>query len=194
VSQVPTTEEGDRATNGLEYREALLAETREELQKADNKASILLAASGIALSALLTAFAAGTWSPSHLAHRDAELWSWTSISLALIGLFFIGTAVKPRLRSKETRKEALHYFGDVHAFWPRWYRSHGAAGLTTARADFDKALEAASTGENLKKRLDDQIWFLGHIAFRKYRFVNVGLWFFAISILLAILALLTERL
>jgi hypothetical protein len=32
----------------LKYREALLGETREELQKADSKASILLATTGIA--------------------------------------------------------------------------------------------------------------------------------------------------
>jgi hypothetical protein len=180
--------------NSVAYRAALLAETREELQKADNKASILLAASGIALSALGSAFAAGTWSPSHLANGDARLWSWISISLALVGLFFIGMAVKPRLHPKETEREALHYFGDIQKFWPKWHRSNRAAALAGARAEFDMALEAASTEENIKDRLNAQIWFLGHLAFRKYRLVDIGLWFFALSILLAILALVSERL
>jgi hypothetical protein len=191
---MPTNNDGEQDGAGLAYRGALLAETREELQKADNKASILLAASGIALSALLTAFAAGTWSPSHLTNRDAQFWTWTSMSLALIGLFFIGAAVKPRLRSKETERQVLHYFADVHGFWPKWYRIRRAAALSEGRAQFDDALEAASTGENLKLRLDDQIWFLGHIAYRKYRLVDIGLWFFVISILLALLALATEKL
>jgi MFS family permease len=174
------------------YREDLLAETREELQRADNKASILLAASGIALSALLAAFAAGTWSPSHLAHNDARICSWISMILALLGLAFIGAAVKPRLRPKETKKERLHYYGDVQGFWPKWYRRHQPAALANARAEFDRALEAASTADNRKRRLDDQIWFLGHIAFRKYRFVTIGLWLFASSILIAALAALCE--
>ena len=188
-----STSESSYASNDvLAYREALLAETREELQRADNKASILLAASGIALSALLAAFAAGTWSPSHLAHIDARVWSWISMTLALFGLAFIGAAVKPRLRPKETTKERLHYFGDIQAFWPKWYRRHRPGSLAEARAEFDRALEAASTADNMKWRLDDQIWILGHIAFRKYRFVTIGLWLFAISILLATLAALTE--
>lgn len=187
-------EHGSTDAAGVAYREALLAETREELQKADNKASILLAASGIALSALGSAFAAGTWSPSHLANGDARLWTWISISLALAGLFVIGTAVKPRLHPKETEREALHYFGDVHAFWPKWNSGSRATGLAHGRAEFDRALEAASTEENIKERLNAQIWFLGHLAFRKYRLVDVGLWCFALSIVLAVVALISERL
>lgn len=176
------------------YKEALLAETREELQKADTKASILLAASGIVLGALVTALAAGTWTPSDLAHHDARWSALVAIIIAAFGLCFLEAAVMPRLRSREMAREQLHYFGNVQAYWPAWFRRRKRNALMTiARKQFDDDLRKAATDANYSSRLDDQIWFLGHIAFRKYRFVRNGMWLFALSIAIAVLTVILEK-
>jgi Family of unknown function (DUF5706) len=178
----------------LLYKESLLAETREELQKADNKASILLATSGFVLAALLTVVTAHSWKFSEFHHSEAKFSAWAAIFLALVGFLLIAVAVKPRHRSDDTKKEALHYFGDVEAFRPKWCRRKGRESLLgDARGQFDSALIVASTLTNHEKRLDDQIWVLGHIVYRKYWLVSGGMWFFAGAIFLGVLALLLER-
>jgi hypothetical protein len=177
-----------------QYREALLAETREELQKADAKASILLAATGIAFSALLAAAGAGTWTPDKLNHGDAKMAVWCSLALALVGIFLLGSAVKPRLGARALDREKLHYFGNVRAYWPTlWPLTHRKQRLDDGRLEFESALKEASTKTNYEARLNDQIWFLGRTAFRKYRLITVSMWLFAISIGLAVVGLLLER-
>lgn len=137
--------------DGGRYREALLAETREELQKADAKASILLAATGIAFSALLAAAGAGTWSPEKLHHGDARLAIWCSLALALAGVCILGGAVIPRLRARTMDREKLHYFGNVRAFWPTlWPLRHRKQRRDEGRLAFETALKNASTKEIMK--------------------------------------------
>jgi hypothetical protein len=180
--------------DGNRYREALLSETREELQRADAKASILLAATGIAFSALLAAAGAGTWTPEKLQHGDARLAVWCSLALGLVGIGVLGSAVKPRFQARAMDREKLHYFGNVRAFWPTfWPLGDRKQRLEDGRLAFETALKKASTNANYEARLDDQIWFLGRIAFRKYRLVTISMWVFAISIGLAVAGLLLER-
>lgn len=177
------------------YREILLSETREELLKADNKASILLAASGIAASALLSAFWADQWSPSKLRHGDARLYACLAIAAGLLGIVLVAAAVKPRLRaSNSVDHQQLHYFGSVHHFWPPWWPPHtrtSRGGETKKK--FVEALEAASTEVNIVNRLDDQIWFLSKSCYRKYQLISMGLWSFGLVIILAFVAAMTER-
>ena len=47
----------------LLYTTSLLSSAREEIDRADSKASILLAASGVATGALLAGLMAGNWTP-----------------------------------------------------------------------------------------------------------------------------------
>jgi hypothetical protein len=180
----------DRRDPAREYQEALLAETREDLQKADAKSSILLATAGVAMGALATGFAAGTWSPSRLRSSWAEAFAWTAIVLALVGLCVLGAAVKPRLRkSSLSSKTNLHYFGHVASYAGHWLRSDFAMRRSP---EFDAALAAASTEENYDVRLKDQIWFLGCIAFRKYKLVSTSMWIFCTSLACAGVAVAFE--
>jgi hypothetical protein len=50
----------------LLYATSLLSHAREEIDRADAKASILLAASGVGTGALLAGLIAGTWTPLKL--------------------------------------------------------------------------------------------------------------------------------
>jgi hypothetical protein len=116
------------------------------------------------------------------------------MGVALIGICILGSAVKPRLRAREMPRESLHYFGNVRAYWPLfWPLRHRSERIQVGRAEFDIALKNAANDTNYEARLDDQIWFLGRIAFRKYRLITVSLWAFAGAIFLALLGLLLEK-
>ena len=104
------------------YKESLLQETREEPGKADAKASILLAASGIGAAALLTVGTTATWYPGHLRHSPAPVFAWLAVGLALAGILFLGLAVKPRLNPSPRKGQPPHYFGDVDEYYPKWWR------------------------------------------------------------------------
>jgi hypothetical protein len=65
--------QGDAATQGDvdgrhrqtdEYARLLLAEAREELGRADQKASLLLAAASVAIAAIVTGLVGSGWKPS----------------------------------------------------------------------------------------------------------------------------------
>ena len=179
-------------TSSVGFKEALLRETREELQKADSKASILLAATGIAYSALLSALIANTWTPNHLHHADARLSIWVAIAFGVVSILLLGAAVKPRLRTKGAANGIPYHFGDVDSFWPsRRPRNTYDTRRQQAKANFMASL-AAATPDDYSHRLDDQIWFLGHIAQRKYRFISLSLWFLTVATALIMLSILLE--
>ena len=86
----------------------------------------------------------------------------------------------------------LHYFGNVRAYWPNLIFKDRDERFNQAHAEFRSALRKAATSENYDARLDDQIWFLGRIAFRKYRFITISIWLFAIAIALGLVTILLE--
>jgi hypothetical protein len=175
-------------------REALLRETREELAKADAKASILLAASGIALSALLTVSNKAPWYPDNLTELNARRCAWAAAALMIVGMLLVGAAVKPRLRAKHGTTPVVHYFGDVEAFRPPWWRVwRRDTDVDEARTRFSNALADLVDSDAAHARLVDQIWTLSHIAYRKYRFVGFGIWSFAAALALAVVALFIEK-
>lgn len=100
--------------SSAEYCKAILGEAREELERADNKASILLAAVGVIVGALLAALLAGDWSPTSLKASVQWLW-WAGILAAAIAIYLLGWAVFPRIRAAGWRPQAIAYYGDVVA-------------------------------------------------------------------------------
>lgn len=174
------------------YKERLLGETRDELAKADGKASILLAASGIAATALLTVGSTASWYPGKLKHAPAPLLAWLAVGFTVAGIMLIGAAVKPRLRPGR-RGTVPHYFGDVEAYYPRWWQWRSRKRLLQAgRHAFDAAIGQLPPDE-YEKRLEDQIWILSHSAYRKYRFVAAGIWLFGMASVAALAAFLIEN-
>jgi hypothetical protein len=170
-----------------DYKEALLRETREELARADTKASILLAASGIAFAALFK-------DPDKLSQHTARTLTWIALGLTLGGICFVAAAVKPRLRAKHDKSPTPHYFGDVEAYRPPWWHLwRRRRRLREARERFGEELAEAATPTEYEERLTAQVWVLSHIAFRKYRLVSIGIWWYAAALGVGLAALVVEK-
>jgi len=190
----PASDAGISEADPTAYKEALLRETREELQKADNKASILLAASGIVFAAVLTAATTIGWDPDRLTVPTARITLWVAIGLITVGIVLIAAAVKPRLRIESATHEEIDYFGDVEAYWPRWWQFRGRQKqIADARQRFVHALSSGHQRQRYRERVDDQIWTLSHIAFRKYQLISYGFYSYAAALAAGIVTLVLEK-
>lgn len=148
----------------IDYSKSLLTETREELVRADNKASILLAATGVALGALLAAILGGDWTPFQLDVRIQWLW-WVGASSAAVAIYWLGSAVYPRIRAKGTRPKIIAYYGDVVD--------------ASDRERVSELLGGSST--NPKERLLDQIIQISHTVQTKYLAIRKAMWYLSIA-------------
>jgi MFS family permease len=148
------------------YLADLLAETREELTRADSKAGLLLAASGVVIGALLAGLFGSRWTPFSLSSGIEWLW-WLGVISAAYGVFSIAAAVYPRIRHRETIRLGLPaYYSDVASF--------------ASVDDFRRALENLPSS---KERLIDQVFVLSKIVHRKYVLLRRGLRFLLLAIL-----------
>ena len=77
------------------YAGELLAETREEIVRADTKAAILFTAFGIVVAAVLAGLIAGNWGPDEL-DRGAAVVFWVGSGSALVSFLALGYALKRR--------------------------------------------------------------------------------------------------
>lgn len=153
----------------LKHTAALLASTREELVRADAKASLLLASAGVAVGAVLAAILAGSWRPSALADAVEWLW-WLGALVVSTGLAALGVAVYPRTRTPGPRPATIAYFGDV---------------LAADQASLAQRLDAAPSS---KEALIDQLWNVSMIVKRKYLAIQYSLWAMASGLVACVLA------
>ncbi|WP_423265231.1 Pycsar system effector family protein [Frondihabitans sp. 4ASC-45] len=155
--------------------ESLLSEAREELGRADNKASILLAASGVVVGALIAAVLAGSWSPSDLSTLTAWIW-WLACGFLAAGIACFGSAIYPRTTRPAKLPDFVAYFGDVVVF------EH--------RADLEQAL--SRTTDTPGSRNLDQLELISKIVSKKYLFLRRALLSFTFgALLLGAVAVLT---
>lgn len=141
----------DEAGAALEYAETLLAETREELGRADSKASILFAAVGVVAGVAGGAVVAGDWSPSELGNRWEGLW-WLGAALVGAAAVELVLAVVPRVRHRGDR-DKVAYFGHVVQF--------------DDQAELEASLRRAA--RDPLARVLDQLRVVSGIVQRKYR-------------------------
>ena len=100
----------------LLYAIAILEEARKEVDRADSKASILLAASGVGIGALLAGLLADTWTPAKLPTIAQLLW-WAGVLSAAIGIGCLSWAVYPRRHRRDSEPhQTVAYYADVIAF------------------------------------------------------------------------------
>ncbi|MDT0331733.1 Pycsar system effector family protein [Nocardiopsis lambiniae] len=96
------------------YALGLLADTREEIVRADQKAAILSAAMGVAIGAVLGPLLSDVDLTEGLPLPWRALW-WTGAATALAGIGCFGAAVFPRIRGPRTPAGAVGFYGDVVA-------------------------------------------------------------------------------
>src|SRR5690242_8638023 len=86
----------DAADPTTSYLADLLKDTREELARADSKAALLLAGTGVVVGAVLAGLLGGRWTPFSLDNRVEWIW-WLGVGSAAAGIFSIAAAVYPRI-------------------------------------------------------------------------------------------------
>jgi hypothetical protein len=170
----PISNSPDAMDQVTSYLEDLLDNTREELARADSKAALLLAATGVVVGALLAGLFAGKWTPFDLDSRIEWLW-WLGVCAAAAGIFSIAGAVYPRLRPRGAPPPpgAPAYFGDVIKY-----------------KDIDAFRQAIELAPSPKERLTDQTFVLSRIAWRKYVLLRLGLRLLLLAILACGIAIL----
>ena len=171
------------------YKESLLADTREELQKVDSKSSILLATVSVIFGALVAGTVSGSWSLGRIFERGPRTLIGISLALGVLGLGLLGAAVKPRVHRVNQTREHLYFFGHVESFYPQiWKHRLNKKRCEEGRSDFAQAIKDASASK-YDDRLDDQIWHLSHLVYWKYKLVSAAMWLFALAIVLSVFAL-----
>lgn len=153
------------------YVAKVLGETREELARTDQKASILLAAVGVAAGAAAAAFVQIRFSPSALVDSVEWLW-WVGLALVAVATAALGGAVMPSGRRSTTG--LMHFFSDISRF----------PGTT---AELLEAM-AQDTARQPERDLS-QLRVLARLVHRKYVLIRWAIWA-AGSGLLVVLALL----
>jgi hypothetical protein len=159
-----------------ELAKTLLAESREELTRADGKASLLLAALGIGISAILAAILAGDWTPFKLEQPHQGAW-WVGAGFAGAAFLCLCAAVYPKVKHRNTAK-GVTYFGDVAAL----------KSVDELRA----ALKCSETDP--AERSVTQLHVVARLVGRKYRYIRLGLITLGIAAAVMLSAVLAERL
>lgn len=157
LPQEPCTGPPDNAT--LLYAASVLSSAREEIDRADSKASILLAASGVAAGALLAGLMAGTWTPLRLQPTIQWAW-WVGVVEAAIAISCLALAVCPReQRNNSGTSWAVVFYGDVLKY-------HTTTQLVEA---------LKRSAETKIERIADQLRYVCSIVNHKYRLVRWGI-------------------
>jgi hypothetical protein len=139
---------GDRTH---ELATVMLSEVMTEIDRADQKASLLISGLGIAFSIVLSSMLSGGWSPATLGALGVVLWSIGGVAAAA-SVATAALAVWPRL-SKGPGPGAITYWGQIR-------------GMSSPQA-VAEALE--ERGLHAPERTYQQLLVLSAVAQRKYR-------------------------
>lgn len=148
------------------YTGQLLEETREELGRADSKASLLFAVFGVVNGALLAGLIAHNWRPEDLA-AGANVVFWIGVACAASGAVSLGFAVWPRVTRQQPGGPAS-YYGDIITYGKD-------------RAALRAALAKGAEGGD---RTVEQLAEVSKIVSRKYAGIRCALGLFALAALL----------
>lgn len=148
------------------YTGQLLTETREELGRADNKASLLFAVFGVVNGALLAGLIAHNWRPEDLA-TPATVVFWIGAGCAAAGAASLGFAVWPRTVRHQPGGPAS-YYGDI----------------VTYGKDRDALRSALAEAAEGDERTVEQLAVVSAIVWRKYAGIRCALRLFALAALL----------
>ncbi|MFF9125886.1 Pycsar system effector family protein [Streptomyces sp. NPDC014889] len=152
----------DRTAQGL------LAELRDEIARADAKASVLVAALGMTAGVFTGLVAGKDWSPGKLSGAGTGLW-WAGAAALALSLIALLIAVLPRFQAGSWAEgRPLCYFGDIQ-------QAVRAGRLAEALADTERDPAAAVLAALTEK---------SRIAASKHRWIRTGLISFCVGALL----------
>ncbi|GII66268.1 hypothetical protein Skr01_63530 [Sphaerisporangium krabiense] len=168
---------GEAESAALAHAGRLMAEVRDEINRADAKAQVLLGVAGVGLGAVAGGLFAGDWSPYDLSNAVEWLW-WTGVAAALGALACLSGAVYPRTGARRAAKPSIAaYYGDIARF--ESVRSLAAALLGGARPDL--------------RQVSDQLRTLSRIAHRKYVFIRWGFWLLGAAVGCTVIAIVADQ-
>ena len=153
-----------------EYVDSLLRDSREELTRADSKATVLLGTAGVGASIIAGDIVAGHWTPASLTPWAQVFW-WVGACAAAAGFVSLTYALAPRLYDSGEKKN-LRHFGHIAQY--------------ESPNELLEPLVSAS-GDVFNARVS-QLWAIAKIVTRKYALIKVALQLFAASVLLLIVA------
>lgn len=153
------------------YLRRLLEETREEVTRADTKASIVLAGAAVVVGVLLTGLVTGDVS------IEGDRWyigalAWVAGGLLVGGVTVLGSAVYPRT-------------GDPHTGHARWF-----AEIERYKDNDEALIQAVQTDHADGLRDLHQARKLAEIVGKKYRLTKFGMWLLGTGFIAAGLATL----
>lgn len=159
----------------LLFTRQLIANNRNELSRADAKASQGLAAAGAVAISLFTAITSHTWSPTD-DHPARWTW-WVGCGFWVLAVASLMLALMPRLGAavrEPGEAPGVTYFGDVH-------RHRGV--------DAIRAALAVASRQPLHMAIRELSWTSSAVL-RKYRLIRVGLSALAASAVLLMASVL----
>jgi len=148
----------------------LLLETREELVRADGKASLLLAALGVALGTILAVLFTGGQRIDVIGDLWKAFW-WLGFAFSALGTSFLCAAVYPRA-AKGKAQGPPTYYGHIVSLADE-------AELVRALADTDA-----------DRRMLAHLMVISQIVHRKYTLIRWAMYAIGVSIFLCLLAVL----
>lgn len=153
------------SASGLPWARILLGQAREELRAADAKATALFGIVGTAVSVVVGAAVALSWTPAELPLAPALCW-WVAAVSAVGSIILSGAALYPRVRPARASGDKLLNFADVAL----------SSDADAVRAQLDRV------GADEYELLCGQLLAVSRIARTKYRLIVVSLWLLALTV------------
>lgn len=142
----------------------LLKESREELVRADAKASTLFGIEGVIVGIVVGAIIAGKWSPVMLDDDIEWLW-WVGGGFVVTSLLSLASAIYPSLESEHAQGRVT-YFGHVVGY------GKNREALRSALK-----LQAGEGGRTI-----EQVQAISGIAWTKYQRIQFALWVYGLGL------------
>jgi hypothetical protein len=157
----------------MALEDTILTETREEVARADSKASLLFSTVLVVVGVVAAAMLAGDWSPNRLRTWAQVLW-WAGAAGVGGGIVLLGGAVYPRVLNRSEGPGAT-YFNEI------------------AKLKSIQVLDDALTAMTEKARTLKQLYALSHIAHRKFALIAWAIRLFGVALTLIVIAVIAGR-
>lgn len=154
----------------------LLAEARNDVTHADQKASVLLAALGIGYGAIIGGQLSAQWDSGSLSPAGQVIF-WVGVIVAALSVGAAALVIWPRYKLDDHPEHGLTYWGHVAAF--------------DDMKELEQALE--KQGSFAEERTLHQLWRISRLVLKKYRALRLSLLLGALSGVLLGLATIIIR-